>query len=289
MTDLDALIAACQAQPDEDTPRLAYLDALEEETGGPTDFTTATREFYAKCKEPRRFKGVPSAIRAVEPRNGEVYLSAARRRALPGWREWLAPKEALWYLVYQRRDEGPPTPMNPGAFNWPRILPTLWKHLGQMDRWRRDGARVNVLAYEYEWVRHTVTGKPIMRNHVSSSGVTYRVRLTFDRGWLARAEFRDWQSADALLPAILTDQPFVEAGIRGTVTTDHNDVASYRRALIGPAFDLIDPQWDVPFDLESAAIDKRTPIERFRVSVSRAIITRARSLTPVSASHPAPS
>lgn len=168
MTDRDALIAACKAFPDEDTPRLAYLDWLEE-TGGVTDFTTATREFYAKCRERRRY--YPA-------------LSGDTRRAMPGWREWLSGDEQDGHIL--RKFDGSPNYWGKTIVNWVRLVPHLWPRLNRVDIWqRRKGAVL---------IRHTLE-----RHHI---------RLIFARGWLARAEFLPRRLEDDFLPAILIDQPF---------------------------------------------------------------------------------
>lgn len=180
MTDRDALIAACKASPDDDTPRLVYLDWLEE-MDGVTDFTTATREFYAKCREPRRYENTGEV-----PKGQYVYGDMKVRRILPGWREWLSCDEKE--NVICRKFDGSPNYWGVSRANWMRLVPSLWPLLKHRDNWqRRKGTVV---------IRHTLE-----RHHI---------RLIFARGWLARVSFLPRRLADSiLLPAILTDQPFV--------------------------------------------------------------------------------
>lgn len=251
MTDLAALTAAALAT-DDDTPRLAYLDALGE-AGGHEDYVAACREFYAKCLKKRRYEKYPWTM--PDGRSGFT------REALPGWREWLASPGDEWIKAGDYGFDPDFWPRNElTAMNWNRLVPTLFRKMNWDDRWRRKGKRIELR------LRGPRDQTRIGTGHYKNC----HVDLDFARGWLARVEFRSWQDADALLPAILTDQPFVEAGIRGV-----------------PAFlnDPVHPRWVVysaacgPWSLSAEGLtgyyDEPDAIARARRALSDALRKRA--------------
>jgi hypothetical protein len=220
-TTLDQL-ARAGAETADDTPRLVWLDCFEEEHGA-TDFVCAVREFIAVCREPRRYEKAETWI------PGTIYKTA--RRAVAGWREWLGAGDG-WIYASGRMTLNDYAPLM--RMNWPRLAPSLFRRLNVSDRWRRKGAVIDVEK------RSLARAGPIFEP------ILFRARLTFARGFLSRVEFRDWQSADALLPAIMADQPFAEVGIRGAIETENGtQPKDYVSAFVlsercGPAFDLID-------------------------------------------------
>lgn len=215
MTDADALLAAALASPDDHSLKLVWLDCLEE-SGERPDFVRACREFLAKCGERRKYETKDRMVHAVGA-FGHVVKNA--RRALPGWRDWLGdnPNDGGYSYITEHTK----TWIRSGALpvGWLRLLPSLLAITTSNDRWQRQGATIAL-----------VRGIPD-HNRVYVER-WHRARLTFARGFLERVEFRDWQSADALLSAILADQPFVECGIRGAVrvepTRDYRQIGGGR-------------------------------------------------------------
>lgn len=221
MTTLDSLRHAALASPDDDGPRLAWLDAYQEEHGD-TDWVLAVREFIGRCGERRNYR--PPTLAELSE-YADMPPLAPYRVMLPGWRQWLGQNDR-WLTINENADGSKGT-WSVGAANWIRLVPSLWSLLSGSDRWRRKGATVEV-----EWQR------PDLHNPVHGDWQVNRARLIFARGWLTRVEFRDWQSADALLPAILADQPFVEPGIQGQpeiVPNDYGGTVGLSWEVCGPA------------------------------------------------------
>lgn len=295
MTDLDALIAAAEAEPDNETIRLVYLDYLDDRDGA-TDYTSACREFIAKCKEKRRYE----KVRVVAPLGTMAW---DERRALPGWREWLSPNCTDTLRADGWFTGGGGWPSVIGA-NWHRLVPCLWKHFSHVDwdRWRRVGSRIEL----------RLTGPRQKQDGGEGHYKRCHVSLTFGAGWLRRAEFKTWRDADALLPSILADQPFAEAGIRGQpvvaatrnwrainggqmegIAIAHSKGGIALHALlegrhIGPAFKFVSGNMPLDRDSEIKAFPALTNNDaeaRARLALSRALKQRARSLL---ASAPAP-
>lgn len=265
MTTLDALAAACEATPDDEAVRLYWLDCFEEEHGT-TPFVEATREFLGRCGERRKYVDAPRV-------NGVAFIPR-QRRALPGWRDWLVQPEGAWFLLTGLAAFGPGAASN---VNWFRLVPSLWSMLAGADRWRRKGSWVTVESWNNNPPPHPS-----------------RARLEFARGFIRRVEFRDWQSADAMLPALLADQPFVEAGIRNAVVWngDLTHGASIPHDRVGPLFELLQCDFRVgrdhagrpivpwPNGTETDAVFEAglcNPGARARRALSRALKRRART------------
>lgn len=202
MTDLAALAAAAVALPDDDTPRLVWLDEYAQ-VHGENEWYLATREFVAKCREPRRYDVRRAPTESLyEPLGTNEVVS---RRARPGWREWLASPSDTF------RADGKPLNADsfpsfavfhkehvPDVMNWHRLVPTLWASLPGDAKWRRDGGTISIMLRMYRdnrWFRC--------------------IGLKFRNGFLDLVACREGQPYADWLTRILKDQPFITHNLFG--------------------------------------------------------------------------
>jgi hypothetical protein len=224
MTIPDALLAAALASPDDHSLRLVWLDAFQEQHGE-TPWVQATREFLCVCGERRKYEKCHHTGDPVT--EGKSW---DHRRALPGWREWLAAPGEQTYRV-----DGKPLAADvfpsfaifheervADSMNWHRLVPSLWEMLKPQDKWRRS--------------RNAVT---ILQQLQYSSQRIGTVRMEFNLGFVRQVEFPYPHFADDLLPGILEDQPFCEPRIRDSIAYAPTS-GSVRSGSTGPAFQILE-------------------------------------------------